>query len=150
MGRKPKDLTGMRFGHLVAVEMLEKGDPRCRETKGSGSRQWLCECDCGKKHVVFAKELTAGHTKSCGCQKYVRRVYTNFKKKGVDLTGKRFGHLTVMCKAPKEFRPSITYVWLCMCDCGNETYSSTQHLMHGFKRTCGVNCEYHRRRGEAI
>lgn len=150
MGQKPKDLTGMRFGHLVAVEMLEKGDLRCKKAKGSGSKQWLCECDCGKKCVVFAKDLTAERTKSCGCQKYAGRDYNKLKRKSADLTGKRFGHLTVMCKAPKEFRPSITYIWLCMCDCGNETYSSTSHLMNGDKRTCGIGCEFHRRRGDTI
>ena len=150
MGMRPKDLTGKRFGHLVAVEMLDKDDPRCKKSSGSKCRQWLCKCDCGRMHVVFSKELVHGMTKSCGCRKYVDRDYSKCGRKGVELSGKRFGHLTVMCKVPKEFRPSPTYVWLCMCDCGNETYSSTEVLMHGIKKTCGVGCEYHRRRGEAI
>ena len=62
-----------------------------------------------------------------------------------DLTGKRFEHLTVIGKAPKEFRPSYTSVWLCMCDCGNETCTSTNSLIHGHTRTCGKRgCIFYR------
>lgn len=52
------DLTGRRFGRLVAVSV-------CGRTK-QGYR-WLCKCDCGKDHTVVGKGLKAGDTKSCGC-----------------------------------------------------------------------------------
>lgn len=153
MGMRPKDLTNQRFGHLVAVEMLDKDDSRCRDIR-CRCRQWLCKCDCGKSHVSTSKELVHGETKSCGCQKYVDHDYSKCGRKGgrkgAELSGKRFGHLTVMCKVPKEFRPSLAYAWLCMCDCGNETYASTHDLNKGIKKTCGVGCEYHRKRGEGI
>lgn len=55
------DLTGRRFGQLVAVQVDSK-------TK-SGNSKWLCECDCGKKTVVIGSKLKTGHTKSCGCLK---------------------------------------------------------------------------------
>ncbi len=60
MGAK-LDLTGKRFGRLLAVR-LEKN------TKNkSGQLSWLCECDCGGAKVVTGSTLVRGSTKSCGC-----------------------------------------------------------------------------------
>lgn len=52
------DLTGVRFGRLVAKE---------RVRHPSGLTFWLCRCDCGNESVVRACGLRSGHTKSCGC-----------------------------------------------------------------------------------
>jgi hypothetical protein len=54
-----KDLTGQRFGKLVAKERTGK--------KHNNSQVWLCECDCGNTVEVSAGNLTSGKTKSCGC-----------------------------------------------------------------------------------
>jgi hypothetical protein len=51
------DLTGQRFGRLVAVEMVD----RHRGAK------WLCKCDCGRLHKAAAKYLRNGSLVSCGC-----------------------------------------------------------------------------------
>lgn len=59
MGKK-LDLTGQRFGHLVAIRATEE---RRREKVF-----WECQCDCGNMHNVSACDLTSGHTRSCGCQ----------------------------------------------------------------------------------
>lgn len=54
----------------------------------------------------------------------------NFK----DLTGQRFGRLTVVKKAPNiEGRTA----WECLCDCGNTCVSRTQYLIQGTKKSCG-------------
>lgn len=56
---KRLDLTGQRFGRLVAIR---------RHEKSSKSHSfWLCKCDCGKESVVFLGALRGGTTKSCGC-----------------------------------------------------------------------------------
>ena len=57
MGRI-KDLTGQRFGRLVAVKYLHK--KRYKPI-------WHCRCDCGKEKNVDLYKLLSGHTKSCGC-----------------------------------------------------------------------------------
>ena len=57
-----KDLTGQRFGRLVAVELLE-------EREKQGSRIWLCVCDCGKTIRVRSSNLSSATTQSCGCFK---------------------------------------------------------------------------------
>lgn len=62
MGRKAIDLTGKRFGRLVVVRRVENS--------AVGVPSWLCECDCGTEKIVDARNLSSGHTKSCGCLLY--------------------------------------------------------------------------------
>ena len=53
------DITGQRFGRLVALERLSE--------KKSSSYLWRCKCDCGNEVNVTARDLRYGNTKSCGC-----------------------------------------------------------------------------------
>lgn len=62
MGPAPKDITGMRFGRLVALELVRT------EQKGKYSyRYWRCQCDCGKERITAQRYLLDGGSKSCGC-----------------------------------------------------------------------------------
>jgi hypothetical protein len=54
-----KDLTGHRFGRLVAVEKV--GADR------HGSALWRCECDCGAEKVASRRDLRIQAILSCGC-----------------------------------------------------------------------------------
>lgn len=56
------DLTGERFGRLVAVERAESGI-----CCGKKVTKWKCKCDCGNEVIVEAHSLRMGRTKSCGC-----------------------------------------------------------------------------------
>lgn len=53
------DLTGQRFGKLVALEKTNQ--------KTGNSYKWKCLCDCGNITYVSYNSLSMGHTKSCGC-----------------------------------------------------------------------------------
>lgn len=53
----------------------------------------------------------------------------------IDLTGKRFSRLTVLCGALREKRPQ--FMWKCQCDCGNVTFVHPQPLRDGKTRSCG-------------
>jgi hypothetical protein len=54
------DLTGQRFGRLVALRMVY--------LEGEGHiKYWECQCDCGTLHYARACALVPGWTKSCGC-----------------------------------------------------------------------------------
>lgn len=55
-----ENLDGQRFGRLIVLKIV-------RANK-AGSH-WLCQCDCGNKKVIAAKNLKQGYTKSCGCFK---------------------------------------------------------------------------------
>ena len=110
------DLTGQRFGKLTVIE--RKGESKC------GHAAWLCRCDCGNQSVVIGRDLKRGCTTSCGCL-----------KKAIDLTGQRFGRLTVI-----ERRGSTTdgqATWLCQCDCGNQSVVAGGHLRKGQTTSCG-------------
>lgn len=62
------DITGRRFGRLVAVLPLEPDDEANRRIK------WLCRCDCGNTKAIHGGSLRRGATQSCGClQKEVSR-----------------------------------------------------------------------------
>lgn len=54
------DLTGQRFGRLVAVEATERRNGNCAIV-------WRCLCNCGNEHFAASCCLRNGHTKSCGC-----------------------------------------------------------------------------------
>lgn len=56
-----RDLSGQRFGKLVAVK--RNGKTRL------GMIKWDCNCDCGSVCNVSMGCLTSGHTRSCGCYK---------------------------------------------------------------------------------
>jgi len=63
----------------------------------------------------------------------------------LDLTGQRFGELTVIRCAGKD--PKIRVInWLCRCDCGTETTIPTGRLRGGLTKSCG--CLQRRRTAE--
>lgn len=66
-----RDLTGQRFGRLVALE--------CVGSSPSKRRLWNCVCDCGNTKVVSSGSLIQGNTKSCGCLQKEMRVKANIK-----------------------------------------------------------------------
>ena len=55
-----------------------------------------------------------------------------------DLTGRRFGRLTVIRRVEGYPTPrGLRDGWLCKCDCGNEVVVSTGDLTRGRTRSCG-------------
>ena len=48
----------------------------------------------------------------------------------IDLTGQKFGRLTVIERHDKKR-------WKCQCDCGNITYSDGYQLRKGITKSCG-------------
>lgn len=55
--------------------------------------------------------------------------------KSTDLSGKRFGKLVVVSLSGKDEWNAAN--WLCNCDCGNTTITSSQRLSNGTTRSCG-------------
>lgn len=52
------DLTGRRFGRLLALRYSDKND---------GRKAWVCRCDCGVEKEVRGSDLRKGKAISCGC-----------------------------------------------------------------------------------
>lgn len=59
-GTRRIDLTGVRFGRLVAQRPSSK-------TSENGGPYWHCHCDCGERAIVQRNNLTSRRTRSCGC-----------------------------------------------------------------------------------
>lgn len=62
--------------------------------------------------------------------------------KKIDLTGERFGLLTILNEAEPYFQPSGRRLvqWNCLCDCGNKTIVRTTNLRSGHTTSCGCAC----------
>lgn len=124
-----KDLTGQRFGRLTVIREAE---PLIvdRPTYRKCIRMWVCLCDCGNECIIRQECLMNGSTKSCGCLK----SELSSKRRKKDLTGQRFGKLTVIKEA---YTKNYQVYWECLCDCGNVCFVPTQRLTTGTTRSCG-------------
>lgn len=106
-----EDLTGRKFGKLTVIE-------RGRNVYYGKEKQefpaWVCECECGAVKLVPGHHLRSGRVKSCG-------------KKGCkiggpheDLTGRKFGKLTVICRDEDVATNNGKLItWKVLCECGN-------------------------------
>ena len=115
-----KNLTGQIFGKLT---VLEKAPPRNKHV------YWKCKCECGNVLEVQADALNRGKTKSCG-------YCGSPPSKLLDITGKRFGTLTVI-RLLEERGPSRQAIWECKCDCGQIIKVRGTSLRYGEVSSCG-------------
>lgn len=69
----------------------------------------------------------------------------------IDLTGQRFGRLTVVEQAPPQ-RTKYEYctvyrtMWHCVCDCGESVIVEGNNLKRGNTKSCGCLRSEHARR----
>lgn len=117
-----KDLLGQTFGRLTVISFEYTKDSKA---------YWLCRCRCGKSKVIGTCSLTSG-TKSCGCLQ--KEIAGNTFQ---DLTGQKFGRLTVLTREPYKNR-NITTKWFCICECGTKTKAiRLTDLKNGKVKSCG-------------
>ena len=64
---KALDLSGRRFGHLLAIDKISKQGRSRKYTF------WNCICDCGRLCSVRTSSLMSGVTRSCGCRERIRK-----------------------------------------------------------------------------
>ncbi len=129
-----KDLTGQRFGKLVAVKALPPAP-------GRRNYRWECRCDCGNTHVVAGGDLRSGRTSSCGCAGGIFKLD--------DLTGQRFGRLVVIERSTNT--TSGHPRWLCDCDCGHQAIVDAKSLRRGTTISCGCfRQELNHEKGDAM
>jgi hypothetical protein len=87
-----KDITGQRFGRLLAVRPTIQRQHR--------SVVWECLCDCGSTVFVRSSSLTGGFTKSCGC----------LKKEITKAIGSKYGPLNFKHGHHVNNKPTTTYI----------------------------------------
>lgn len=120
------NLTGMRFGKLVAIEPTEE--------RKNGFTVWKCRCDCGNTAMYPSRHLKNGWATSCGCTEKPPRYE--------DLTGQRFGKLVVIgVNKDRDERGRV--VWDCVCDCGGHALVPSGQLKNGYRKSCGCLIRHH-------
>ena len=119
------DLTGQKFGMLTVIGRAEdRVSPN-----GTKRVMWRCKCDCGNECERSSPNLKVKGGTSCGC----RKSRLTGERTLEDLTGKRFGRLTVIKRVPSK---NLTK-WLCRCDCGKEIEALGNNLKRGHTTSCG-------------
>lgn len=87
---------------------------------------WNCLCVCGNQKKVQSRFLSNGKVTNCGCRKE--------KEKDI-IAGRRFGRLTAIKNTERKYRR--TFIWECLCDCGNTCYVPRPWLTTNNNRSCG-------------
>lgn len=121
-----KNLTGKQFGHWrVTGAVILKNGIRFLPC--------VCSCKAKTKKYVYEQNLLSGKSLSCGC---ISRE--NAKERIRDLSGQKFGGLTVLFPTEKRnYKGSV--IWHCKCACGNEADISEDALVHGNYKSCGCH-----------
>lgn len=116
-----KNLVGNIIGNFL---VLNQADDYV-SPKGVRRAQWNCQCLlCGNDEVIIMDTVLQKKTKeSCGCLE--------------DLTGRRFGRLTVIKEYELNYLLSENKKWRCVCDCGNEVVVQRGALTSGSTQSCG-------------
>ena len=114
------DLSGATVGRWSVVS---------RSTEG----KWVCRCVCGTLRNVDGGSLRRGKTQSCGCLLRERAAETRLN----DLTGKKFGWLTVLSRSENTKHGDAR--WLVACVCGVETMVRSCNLVSGNTASCGCS-----------
>lgn len=138
-GPAAEDLTGRRFGRLIAVS---------RAASWKNGARWECVCTCGNTVTVRAASLKSGKTRSCGCLarslarercRLMGRARKGLRNAGagrphIDIRGQRFGRWTVIGLGRKH---KSRVNWLCLCDCGTRRQVNGTELRRGRSKSCG-------------
>lgn len=99
---KPKDLTGIRFSSLVAIQPTSKRD-------SSGSVIWKCQCDCGKTAFISSNALRHFNRKDCGCRREARKQLSDRQKQIILAMADCSLHASDVAKKLYMDRSSVTY-----------------------------------------
>ena len=139
-----------KFIDMTGWKMSEHGIPDSRITVISKAPNqgkhiaWNCICECGTECIIRGDQLRSGTAKSCGClfrevsAEKCRKVGQNNKGRAAahrkNLINQIFGRLTVI-----EYYGTINGRghWRCLCECGEETIVTTNHLLSGHTKSCG-------------
>ena len=119
------DMTGTEFGDYI-VDSFD-------DTKGKYKYHWNCHCKkCGATKSIASSSIKNGKSARCNVcnENFGKRETYGFRK---DLTGKKFGSLTVIKYAYSKCKHSH---WACRCDCGNICTVSISFL----KRSANLMC----------
>lgn len=98
----------------------------------------LCKCKCGTEKEVELRNLLQNLSKDCGCgrKQTVGKIFSK------DLTGKKFGKLTVLEEVEGRSK-SGHKLYRCKCDCENTIVLKTNQLTTRHTSSCGCLLSYY-------
>ena len=130
-------MVGQEFGRLTVLKRISEKGKKIK---------YECQCSCNNinRVIVTGANLKSGHTQSCGCLRREMAVETH-RGKGEDLTGKKFGKLTVLYRGEDVIYPSGVKAikWVCQCECGKITSVHGVCLRNGWTSSCGCMQKYY-------
>lgn len=112
------DYSGQVFGMLTALY-------KDQDLKKGKNGYWFFYCSCGENKSIKMHSVRSGDIKSCGC----------LKRKKQDISGKRFHRLVALRSTGKIHNSS--YLWECICDCGNKKNINVSTLNSMRVHSCG-------------
>jgi hypothetical protein len=118
---KFENLSGRKFGQWSVLKLAP------RDTHNL--MRYYCKCDCGTKKIVYAGNLRSGKSPSCGCISLERF------KQFADLSGNKFGRLTVLKRVKNSTAGKVMYQ--CACLCGKKTTVQAGNLQNENSKSCG-------------
>lgn len=111
------DYTSRKIGRVQVLKCIARNPSR-----------WRCKCDCGEEFNCLWRSFVRGETFECKKCMMERR-------RGIDLTGRKFGRWTVL---EKQLDGNNKTVWKVLCDCGNYGLVATNALgKRGKSMSCG-------------
>lgn len=120
---KDSDFIGKKFGEFTVIKFSH--------INNKNVRMYLCKCSCGNEVVVNCYNLKNGKSTNCGCKR--KNNLSKILKK--DLTGKKFGKLTVIKFIGVNKNKKNIYE--CKCECGGRCIATSQSLTTGHTSSCG-------------
>lgn len=132
-----KDITGKRFGRLVAIEFVP-----CEGHNAT----WKCICDCGNEHISKLSYLQSGDTQSCGCirkEKHDNKKTLNKIKRDdpayinpriIDYSGRLENGILIN---KFLYRKNNNTYYEMTCFCGNKFIAIPKDIISKKQKSCG-------------
>lgn len=127
---------GKTYNYLTVISLDE--DYKKENNIKSANAYYKCKCKCGNYKTVRITTLVAGEVKSCGCLKKEQEKENLIHGITlIDLTGQKFGLLTVLERDETIEDGKRDARWKCKCECGNIKTIRSSTLRNGTTTSCG-------------
>lgn len=133
MKKHNKSMVGKTFGNIEVLEQI----PTHAKKSGRLYYKYKINCRrCNEISIMGNSGITVGMG-SCRKCSYAQRDKGILNPNTIDLSGKKFGKLTVISISEEREKHQNRLQWVCACDCGKTKTISGQKLKDGSVTSCG-------------
>jgi hypothetical protein len=101
---------------------------------------YFCRCECGTEKMVRPNSLHREDSKSCGCMR-------GDILDGNKFIGKKYGHLTILRRLPKD--ENNKYFYEAQCECGKTKKVRIGQITNGHIKSCSCKSGVWKLKGES-